>query len=58
MLTQKTVSVAPATQLGASSLEGKGAVNQAAKTETPKPAALPPVTPQPYKADPYREPTN
>ena len=50
MLTQKTVSVAPATQLGASSLEGKGAPIPAAKTDPPKP--------QPYKADPYREPTN
>ncbi len=24
---------------------------------TPKPTTIPPITPQPYKADPYREPT-
>lgn len=61
MLTQKTVSVAPQAPkpqsiTPATPVPPKPAAPAA--PVTPKPATPPPPAPQPYKTDPYREPTN
>ena len=50
MLTQKTVTTAPSAPMAPKPATPVAPV-------APKPATPPQITPQPYKADPYREPT-